>query len=864
MGPRGGRGRDGAPPSGAPRAGGAGPLGGGRGRRGLRGGGSSGVGVVTAPQSFVALSSVLPGLMRVELQWQLGDNGVSGQPGLGSGQQDYVRGALAENATLFIRRALPVCSLVSGRLLLRRECLESKAWARVGGGEGDIVQCVKFTEDACGLAAIPAGHLRSETRCSRETHRQCEELPGGAGVEGADLVIYGTAKYSSECRASEAVLVHATSCQVDQHGSAVAANVNFCPGRLRLDAAQDAYQLSETLKALKVALGFEAPVPGPWDDFQAFLEAGLVEAAGAGVPSQCAPPSPPPPPRPPPPPPPPPPSPPPTPPPPPPAPPGRVQGQAGHRLVACQVFIDVDGGLERQGAEPEERTDGRGFFSINHGAGWSLGDSAFERSTPAGGPVRLIVKPGGACRDAGSGSPLRVQLQAVPEHRRVDIATTLSAQLLETRGKELGRTEADGLAASALGVPDGHLRQGHEYDPVQLMCSGNMSAAETVSRLAVGQNTCHHVAAFLAGAAEGATYGASTAPASGEPSGSESGDALLVRGFRVCSAAMADAAHSRGSSRSLSGRSSIDLAGAADVLDLYSAAVARSFPSDSSQDSPAKARALFEAARLTREANEILLASGTQRAAGATLEIRGAVRYARLSAAVYVSHGSLADALQDLGRGHLAWEDFVHLTERAVVLAAVDAQSDAVPASDKRRALERENAAAGQPSMVTAPAPRTEGPFVFEVLGIGFHWWGCLLLALGGAAALMFAGMVLHEFRRVARRRARPRPGEGPEEEEDYLSEDEKESVKLRISAEAMRTLEAKRRDAQEAEALEVIDTLARDLVLGKVKLGAPPVEAEGAPVRSAGSETSIESDSGSELSSLGDSGHGRLYLEDV
>ena len=246
------------------------------------------------------------------------------------------------------------------------------------------------------------------------------------------------------------------------------------------------------------------------------------------------------------------------------------------------------------------------------------------------------------------------------------------------------------------------------------------------------------------------------------------------------------------------------------------------------------------------------------------MEIRGAVRYARLSAAVYVSHGSLTAALRDLGRGRLAWEDFVHLTERAVLLAAVEAQSDAVPASEKRRALERENAAAGRPGRLAAPAPRKEGPFVFEVLGVGFHWWGCLLLALGGAAALMFSGMVLHDFRRVARRSARARPGEGPEEEEGYLSEDEKESVKLRISAEALRTLETKRRDAQEAEALEVIDTLARDLVLGRVKLGAPPVEAEGAPVRSAGSETSIESDSGSELSSLGGGRRGRLYLEDV
>ena len=265
-------------------------------------------GVVTAPQTYVALSSALPGLMRVELQWQLEDNGmVGGQPGLGAGQQAYVRGALAENATLFLRRALPVCSLVGGRLQLRGECLEHKTWAQVGGGD-DIVQCVSFARDACGLADVPADHIRAETECSRDTHRVCSDLPGGSGLAGA---------------------------------------------------------------------------------------------------------------------------------------------------------------------------------------------------SPVRGPVRLIVKPGGQCRDWGSGAPLLVQLQAVPEgYRRVDIATTVSAQLLEARHKDVGggRAEADGLAAAALQVPRGHLEQGPEYDPVHLVLTGNMTAAETVARLAAAQSACHHLGAFLAGA----------------------------------------------------------------------------------------------------------------------------------------------------------------------------------------------------------------------------------------------------------------------------------------------------------------------------------------------------------------------------
>ena len=529
--------------------------------------------------------------------------------------------------------------------------------------------------------------------------------------------------------------------------------------------------------------------------------------------------------------------------------------------MACQVFIDADGGQNRGGEEPEERTDGRGFYSIDHGAGWRLGDSAFVGTSPVRGPVRLVVKPGGQCRDWGSGALLRVQLQAVPEgHDRVDIATTVSAQLLEARYKDLGgsRAEADGLAAAALQVPNGHLKQGPEYDPVQLMLTGNMTAAETVAWLAVAQSTCQHLGAFIAGATAAREEGRGRGE--GEGGGERGGDAIdLAQGFHLCVATIAETAYARSRSGGggREGGALIDLASEAGVRALYAATAERASGGLPAAGTPLAAGSpeMLAAARFTHTMSTVLLESGTANVAGVTLEVRGAARLARLSAAVLVSQGGLADTLGELARGALAPRDFVQRTGRAQVLGAVAESLAAVPATKWHNALERSSAAAAPPVRREDPSPA----FVFEVLGVGFHWWGCLLLALGGAAALLFTGMFLHDLWRVRQRtRARERPNE---EGDGYLSEDEKEAVRVRVTGENLRELEAadaRRREAQEVAALKTIDSLARDLVLGRVHLEVPVAQGGGVPRRT-GSETSIESDS--DRSSLG---RGQLFLQDV
>jgi hypothetical protein len=119
--------------------------------------------------------------------------------------------------------------------------------------------------------------------------------------------------------------------------------------------------------------------------------------------------------------------------------------------------------------------------------------------------------------------------------------------------------------------------------------------------------------------------------------------------------------------------------------------------------------------------------------------------------------------------------------------------------------------------------------------------------------------MVLHDLWRVRQRTCAP--GQPGNEGDGYLSEDEKEAVRVRVTGDALRELEAadaRRREAQEVAALKTIDSMARDLVLGRVHLEVPGAQSGGV-TRRTGSETSIESDS--DRSSLGG---GQLFLQDV
>ena len=94
-------------------------------------------------------------------------------------------------------------------------------------------------------------------------------------------------------------------------------------------------------------------------------------------------------------------------------------------------------------------------------------------------------------------------------------------------------------------------------------------------------------------------------------------------------------------------------------------------------------------------------------------------------------------------------------------------------------------------------------------------------------------------------------PRDGPDDEEKAL--------KVRVTNKALDESESRRREAQEVAAHENIENLARDLVLGRFQLGLPAGD-ESLPGR-ADSETSIESDSGSDCSSFGE---GHLFLRDV
>ena len=331
-------------------------------------------------------------------------------------------------------------------------------------------------------------------------------------------------------------------------------------------------------------------------------------------------------------------------------------------------------------------------FAIDHKAGWRLRDSAFVGMSPVQGPVRILVKPGGACKDAGSNSPLRFQLQATTEHRRADISTTFSANLLETYQRDLGLGEADNLSGSALLVPEEHLQQGTEYGPVRLRGASNMSAAVMVSRLMVGQSACHHLAAFLVGQVSLAAARLRGAP--GTPSSvafafsrqpwPRPRTSKTKRVWKALGRSISRAQPRFGGCTpprySVRRRRTIDSSAQASLGTLA-----------------ATSTELLAAARYTRTMNDIITESGTKSIAGATLEIRGAARYAHLSATVFVSQGSLFDTFPELAGGSMPPRDFMHCAERGAVLDTVDESFTMVPSADKLRALQCSSAAARDP-----------------------------------------------------------------------------------------------------------------------------------------------------------------------
>ena len=92
------------------------------------------------------------------------------------------------------------------KILLDRQCAGPGIWS--GQGCPAEYGCQKITK--CGEVEVPEEHLSQCQLCGKDG---CKKTGlNGSGVQGADMIIYMSAKISSLCKES-ATLSHASHCQ---------------------------------------------------------------------------------------------------------------------------------------------------------------------------------------------------------------------------------------------------------------------------------------------------------------------------------------------------------------------------------------------------------------------------------------------------------------------------------------------------------------------------------------------------------------------------------------------------------------------------------------------------------------------------
>ena len=116
-----------------------------------------------------------------------------------------------------------VVKRVSGNLRIERECL-------LGWQTSNEVRCTRFYEEhpTCGgIVELPLEHVKPDTVWSdTDSQKIRKELPGGAGIDKTDTIVYISAK-KRYC--GEKTVAYAFACYRDQNGRPIAIGVNICP-----------------------------------------------------------------------------------------------------------------------------------------------------------------------------------------------------------------------------------------------------------------------------------------------------------------------------------------------------------------------------------------------------------------------------------------------------------------------------------------------------------------------------------------------------------------------------------------------------------------------------------------------------------
>ena len=97
-------------------------------------------------------------------------------------------------------------------------------------------KCLEY-HNACMEAELDPAMMAAGEICEDNSDRACEQYPAGEGAPDSDFIVYVTSKQTASCTGSTAAYAGYCSLDIDGDSRPLAGNVNFCPGKIKTDAA---------------------------------------------------------------------------------------------------------------------------------------------------------------------------------------------------------------------------------------------------------------------------------------------------------------------------------------------------------------------------------------------------------------------------------------------------------------------------------------------------------------------------------------------------------------------------------------------------------------------------------------------------
>uniref|UniRef100_A0A7S1CD33 Leishmanolysin-like peptidase n=1 Tax=Bicosoecida sp. CB-2014 TaxID=1486930 RepID=A0A7S1CD33_9STRA len=188
----------------------------------------------------------------------LGVEGVDDGGTLTQAEYDWLHDVLLPDSAAFWGEALSV-DRVEGPLFAYRPC-------QLAFSDGTCQQYADDDDVTCGADPessphIPPAYLGEQEACDGSAAnplRECETLPAGTGVEGADVVAFVTAEQTSLCGGDTGAgtVAYASWCQTDDVDRPTWGHINVCPNALKVHEEDRVAQVAVLLHELAHMFGF--------------------------------------------------------------------------------------------------------------------------------------------------------------------------------------------------------------------------------------------------------------------------------------------------------------------------------------------------------------------------------------------------------------------------------------------------------------------------------------------------------------------------------------------------------------------------------------------------------------------------------